>query len=251
MRSGTSLPRRRPDRLPGRGTRRGSGEEFRALAHTVQSYRERKEVERALRSALADRDRVQEELRLSVEREKEARAAEMRDRCKEIFIAILGHDLRKPLNTILTTTRLMAMRGELCSESKKPLERVVGSGERMERMIEQVLDLTSASLGGGIVIRKRRQDLVQLATKIVNEVRSGRVAATEFRTHGSCEACVDEDRFEQVVSNLLDNVVKHGAPQTPIRVALTETGATVSLTVEVYSNVLGGTRASASFPKND
>jgi signal transduction histidine kinase len=291
------------DGLEDSASRMGDVSRLRQHALRLEAeVRQRKELEMALRSALADRDRVQEELRLAVEREKEARAqAEMSDRCKEMFIAMLGHDLRNPLNTILTTTRLMAMRGELCGESKKRLERVVGSGERMERMIEQVLDLTSASLGGGIVIRKRRQDLVPLATKIVNDVRGGRAAATEFWTDGSCEACVDEDRFEQVVSNLLDNAVKHGDPQTPIRVALMETGATVSLTVqnygppidpsfmpllfdpikpgkrrrsrsdgvglglyiserivaahggkiEVHSTLLGGTRASASFPKND
>lgn len=207
----------------------------RALA-LENEIRHRNDLEKALRDALAERSRAEEDLRASVEREREARAqAEMSDAFKEMFLGILGHDLRNPLNTILTTTRLMTMRRELPPESQKRLERVVISGERMQRMIEQILDLTGARLGGGIDVQKRMQDLGALALKVVDEFRVASPAfSIEFCTDGPCIASVDGDRFEQVVSNLLGNAVKHGDTQMPIRVALTASDTTVRFAVHNY-----------------
>src|SRR5580700_9377056 len=95
------------------------------------------ETERALREALEEQRRVEQELRATLVEERAARErAETSDAFKEVFLAMLGHDLRNPLNTILTTARLMVMRGELPPESQKRLERVVVSGVRIERMID-------------------------------------------------------------------------------------------------------------------
>jgi signal transduction histidine kinase len=194
----------------------------------------REELEGALREALRERGRVEEELRESVRREREAREqAEASDAFKEVFLGILGHDLRNPLNTVLTTARLMAMRGELAPESHKRLERVVASGERMQRMIEQLLDLTSARLAGGIPIeRNDERELAPLVEKIVDEVRAANPGrAIELLTQGTCRAHVDGDRFEQVVSNLVANAVLHGDPGQPVRVELATRAAAASLSV--------------------
>jgi signal transduction histidine kinase len=205
----------------------------RALESEIQH---RKNLESALRDALAERARAEEQLRGSVEREREARAkAEASDAFKEMFLGILGHDLRNPLNTVLMTARLMTMRRELPPEGQKKLERVVASGERMQRMIEQLLDLTGARLAGGIAVTRTKQDLVPLVSKIVDEIRlANPTRAIEFCPEGACEAYADGDRFEQVVSNLLDNAVKHGDPQKAIRVVVAARGSVASLSVHNY-----------------
>jgi signal transduction histidine kinase len=194
----------------------------------------REELEGALRDALRSRGHVEDELRESVRREREARErAEASDAFKEVFLGILGHDLRNPLNTVLTTVRLMKMRGELAPESVKRLDRVVASGERMQRMIEQLLDLTRARLAGGIPIeRSGEQELAPLVEKIVDEVRTAHPGRPiELLTHGDCRAHVDGDRFEQVASNLVANAVLYGDPHQPVRVELTTRGALASLSV--------------------
>jgi hypothetical protein len=64
----------------------------------------RKELEDALRDALRERGRAEEELRACIKREQDARSrAEASDAFKEMFLGILGHDLRNPLNTIMAT----------------------------------------------------------------------------------------------------------------------------------------------------
>ncbi|MBX3219334.1 MAG: MEDS domain-containing protein [Labilithrix sp.] len=183
----------------------------------------RRGLEAALREALRDRSRVEAELRESVTRERDARAtAEENDRFKEQFLAILGHDLRNPLNTILTTTRLMVMRGELAPESTARLDRVIANGVRMQRMIEQILDVTSDRLSGGIpIVREPGQDIAAVTSRVVTDARLAHPAArVEQRIDGACTAVVDAERLEQVLRTIVGNAIAHGETDTPVRVCV-------------------------------
>jgi signal transduction histidine kinase len=196
----------------------------------------RKTLEDALRHALRERSRVEEELRAAVKREQEARArAEASDAFKEMFLGILGHDLRNPLNTVLMTARVMQLRGEVPPESQKRLERVIVSGVRMQRMIEQLLDVTRARLAEGIPVeRGEERELGPLVRKIVDEVRAGNPGRIIEFDADSCTARVDADRLEQVISNLLGNAVTHGNGGKPIRVQVTARGPLASIGVHNY-----------------
>jgi len=183
--------------------------------------RQRKAIESALREVLERREQVKAALRASLEREQEARAqTQASDAFKAVFMDILGHDLRNPLNAILTTARLMTLRGELLPESQKRVDRVVSSGVRMQRMIEQILDMARDRLTTGIAVsRTAPRDLVPLIAKIVEETRlSHPEQRIELRSEGRCFASVDADRFEQVVANLLLNAATHGDRRRPILV---------------------------------
>jgi PAS domain S-box-containing protein len=132
---------------------------------------------------------------------------------KEKFVGILGHDLRDPLQTVLATARLLASRPDTSAELRKRLDRIETSGVRMQRMIEQLLDLTRARLAGGIPVELTPApvDLGPLVTKIVDEVRGAQPqVAIEVVVQGDCAARIDPDRFEQVISNLVGNAVTHG-----------------------------------------
>lgn len=198
--------------------------------------RHRRGLEAALRKALHDRSRVEAELRDSVCREREARTkAEQNDAFKEQFIAILGHDLRNPLNTILTTARLMIMRGELAADSSRRLDRVVVSGVRMQRMIEQILDVTSDRLDDGIHIAvDPAQDVAALAATVVDEARAANPRSTiELVVDGPCTATADGQRIEQVLRTLVGNALAHGDASRPVRVLVA--GRADTLSVEVHN----------------
>ncbi|OJY21841.1 MAG: hypothetical protein BGO98_03225 [Myxococcales bacterium 68-20] len=213
-------------------TREGALEEHVRSLETELHHRKGLEV--ALREALRDRSRVEAALRESVARERNARAlAEENDRFKEQFLAVLGHDLRNPLNTILTTTRLMVMRTELSQESNRRLDRVISSGVRMQRMIEQILDVTSDRLSGGIpIMREPAHDVASLAAKVVAEVRLAHPTRhIELLVDGACLASIDPERIEQVLRTLVANAVAHGAVEFPVRVMVTASARMVRLEV--------------------
>jgi signal transduction histidine kinase len=182
---------------------------------------QRKSLETALRDALRERASAEEALGQALTREREARSlAQASSAFKEVFLGVLGHDLRNPLNTVLATARIMQMRDEVKPEASKRLERIVSSSTRMARMIDQILDVTRARLAGGIPLREKLdQALGPLVTKIVDEIRAVHpMRSICLSIEPDCVACVDADRLEQVVSNILGNAVTHGDPAQAVTV---------------------------------
>jgi signal transduction histidine kinase len=89
----------------------------------------------------------------------------------EMFVGILSHDLRSPLSAIVGGTKLLG--AEVRDEkSARVLSLVVSNGERMGRMIDQLLDFTRARLGEGIPLVRDTTDLSDLARQAVEEARA-------------------------------------------------------------------------------
>src|SRR5436190_912274 len=156
------------------------------------------------------------------------------DDFREMFLGILGHDLRNPLSTILMTSRLLAVLPDTPDAITRKLARVTSSGVRMQRMIEQLLDLTRARLTDGIPVQipPEALDLSPIVARIVDEIRAANPArAIEMSVDGACMVPVDADRLEQVVSNLLGNAVAHGDTDRPIEVVLQSRPDAVSIAV--------------------
>jgi signal transduction histidine kinase len=207
-----------------------------ALEHELEH---RRQVEKVLREALRERARVEEDLRVAVERERTARAqAEASDAYKEMFLGILGHDLRNPLNTLLTTARLLSMKPDLSSDEAKKLSRMVSSGKRMETMIRQLLDVTRARLADGIPLELGEpHDVAAVVSRIVDELSAASPGRNiVFRREGPCMAVIDTDRMEQAISNLVGNALEHGTPERPITVALRDLGDAVAIDVHNHGD---------------
>src|SRR5262245_49150217 len=142
----------------------------RALAAEIAR---RKQVELELRDTVRD-------LRRSVAAEQE-RAAESRQladdlsetiRVNELFVGVLAHDLRAPLAAIMTAAQLIKVREAAKPDARntKAVGRVLTSGERMSRMIEQLLDFTRLRVGGGIAIEPKDADIASLVRQVVEEL---------------------------------------------------------------------------------
>ncbi|MBA3539683.1 MAG: MEDS domain-containing protein [Deltaproteobacteria bacterium] len=203
----------------------------RARLHDTES-RLRKELEESLR----EQQRVEQALRVSLDREQEARSqAEASAAYKEIFLGIIGHDLRNPLNAILLTAEMMVHRSMLSDVSRACIERVAVSGRRMKRMVDQLLEMTRARLVEGIAVVRREQHLVPIVAKIVDELRAAHPHhQLELGGDAACWAWVDGDRFEQVISNLVGNAIAHGDPAQPITVVVRQQANDASVCVHNF-----------------
>jgi signal transduction histidine kinase len=148
-------------------------------------------------------------------RQQQQLARELRERTEtlrlnEMFIAMLGHDLRAPLNTIALSGRLLqAGAGET---SKAPVERIVRNAGLMNRMIGDILDLARSRLGQGLAVQRRETDIGALLDHAVQERRSERPdARIAYARHGDTAGRWDADRITQLANNLLVNALTHGA----------------------------------------
>jgi signal transduction histidine kinase len=141
-------------------------------------------------------------------------------RLNEELIAVVGHDLRNPLDVILMTAELLRESGE-DPKVLKSAQRLLKSGTRMRQIIEELLDMSRARLGGGIPIQRRNVDLLAIAKTAVAEAEASHPGRPiELRSQGDMQGQWDGSRLEQVLSNLLGNALRHGSTDGPIVVAL-------------------------------
>jgi signal transduction histidine kinase len=153
-------------------------------------------------------------------------------RLNEMFSAALGHDLRNPLSAILASAATLR-RTVRDDDTRGIVRNIEESGWRMKRMIDDILDLSRARLGGGITVRPQATELGQIVSRVVGECRAVfPERSVEVTAEGDLRGVWDPDRLSQVVSNLIGNALQHGANGEPIRVSLDGTRAeTVSLVV--------------------
>jgi signal transduction histidine kinase len=166
-------------------------------------------------------------------RERERLNAELRDtlRLNEMFYAALGHDLRNPLSAIMTGAAVL-IRRTADEKTMSVGNRILSSGARMGRMIEQLLDLARARLGGGIPLAPEFVDLRALAERVVSELQALESTRTiEVETTGELTGKWDEPRLAQVLSNLLGNALQHGDPNTNISLRIDGGAETVVIRV--------------------
>ena len=182
-------------------------------------------VTRDLTERRRTRDELATEARRRLEAESETRFAEM-------FVGILGHDLRNPLNAISMAVNLMKRKG---TGDLPRLDRILSSAERMSNMVTQLLDLTRSRLAGGIPIERKPTDLVAVTAGIVDELRLGHPGRdVRLEEAGQIYGSWDPDRLAQVVSNLVGNALQHGDPSKPITVRLVAAADAVQLAVHSF-----------------
>lgn len=142
-------------------------------------------------------------------------------RLNELFTGVLGHDLRNPLGAILMAAQLILRREEDQKDEKviRPARRILSSGERMARMIDQLLDFTRLRVGQGIPIARSTMDLGALCRVVVDElVGATPDHAITLDLKGELVGSWDPDRLAQVVSNLVANAIEHGRPNAPVHI---------------------------------
>jgi PAS domain S-box-containing protein len=143
-------------------------------------------------------------------------------RYNELFAGALAHDLKTPLSAMITAAQLALMwqEGE-GDRTAKPLARIVTSGQRMNRMIDQLLDLTRARVGGGFQIQPRDANLAELCRQTIDELDLAFPDwQIDMQTFGNPHGSWDSDRLQQILSNLIANAGQHGDLAAGIQVVL-------------------------------
>jgi signal transduction histidine kinase len=138
---------------------------------------------------------------------------------REQFIAILGHDLRNPLQAISIGSDLLERKLEH-SELRMHASRISTNARRMALLIDDVLDFARGRLGGGIGLELTEIDDVNTGlTTVVQELEDGqpgrRILANIRVTR---PVRCDLGRLQQVASNLLGNALTHGDPDIAVQI---------------------------------
>jgi len=146
------------------------------------------------------------------------RGAEQRerlDRSRAELVSTVAHELRSPLTSVKGfTATLLNKWGRFTDDQKRVmLETVNADADRVTRLITELLDVSRIE-SGRLEVHRQLVDLPDRARKII----AGRVAAGEsedrFRLEvhsGMPETWLDADKIDQILCNLAENAVRHGA----------------------------------------
>jgi len=153
---------------------------------------------------------------------------------RERFVAMLSHDLRTPLQSVVLGAQALLFVGDTYDDrARRALGRIADNGQRMSRMIEDLLDFTRTRQGT-MPLRPAPTDVAVLAEHIVEEfagLSPGRLI--HVHAEGDTWGTWDTDRLAQVLSNLIGNAVTHGSALAPIH--LTVRGQAETVTINVHN----------------
>jgi signal transduction histidine kinase len=159
---------------------------------------------------------VAERVAIAIERAQVHEELIQLDQLKLNFVAIASHELRTPATAVYGVLKTLVDRGpKLGEELREELLRVgVEQGERLRRLLEELLDLSRLDARA---INVEPRPVVLKA--VLSDVVHGALAVTdsiELEIPDDLAAVVDPLVLERVVSNLVANAVRYGAP--PIRI---------------------------------
>lgn len=150
------------------------------------------------------------------------------------ILAIVGHDIRDPLNTIQLAARRLEGLAEPGGVAHKTAAMVLRGAGRIQHIVGDLLDLSREREGAGIPIEPKPTDLRAVCRQIIDELQTiARDRCITFDCDVDGAGAWDEHRILQAVSNLTSNAVRHGTPGSPVRVRLT--GDERSIAVEVHN----------------
>lgn len=160
------------------------------------------------------------------------------ERMKDEFLATVSHELRTPLTSLLGAIGLLAggAAGVLPPKALSLAEMARRNGERLGRLIDDILDLTRLE-GDRLVLHMRALALPPLLDEALaahqGYAQRARVRLVLQPGSGAPLPAVrlDADRFAQVMANLLSNAIKHSPAEGAVRVIVQPQGDGVAVTV--------------------
>lgn len=155
-------------------------------------------------------------------------------RLNELFTGILGHDLRNPLQSMLTAAEILIRRAP-DPKFGATAGRIITSGTRMNRMIEQLLDFTRIRAAGAPPIERTPTDLAAVWRQAAEELALKGEGRVQFDHYGDPVGLWDPDRLAQVASNMLGNALRHGTAESPVAVEVDGTDP-VDVLVHVHNS---------------
>ena len=149
------------------------------------------------------------------------RYAKMLREAQNLFLAILGHDVRTPLGAISMGAQVLMQDQTLPSKVSKVALRIFNSSKRMDAIVRDLLDFSTTHLGDGIPVEPHTVDLAEIGHGVVEEARTFHPdRRIDLVVEGDLTGDWDGARMSQAFSNLITNAVQHGKPETPVKVAM-------------------------------
>jgi len=175
-----------------------------ARAQAVEAERRREEADRALAELAAlsrERDRMQAEM-------VEAEAVRRSDELKTALLRSISHDLRTPLTSMIASGAALGSASPTDEERAELSGVIVAEGERLSRLVENLLDMSRLEAGKAEPHREQVDvtEVLDAAREAVAQPERVRLAVTSDLPTVHADAA----QLERAFANLLENAIRHG-----------------------------------------
>ena len=167
--------------------------------------------------------------------ESTAAYAEQVDHSRDLFLAILGHDLRAPLQAVSMSTELLLRKATLEGDALTCAINIKRGARHMAVMVSDLLELVRSRLGKSLPIEPKPMDLADAAHAAIAEACAGNPECDPIvRVVGDTRGVWDAGRLDQLLQNLIGNALQHGLNKRDVTVTVTGEPDSVRLTVHNF-----------------
>ena len=152
------------------------------------------------------------------------------DRERSDLVATVAHELRSPLTGVKGFVQALLNRWDKLSDDQRKLmlETVNADADRLARLIAELLDVARIDTGR-LQLYPRETSAEVLVRRVVDSIEAGTAREISLEVQDDLpEVFADPDKLTQVVTNLVENAVRHGQGQVCVRLATSEPSASGS-----------------------
>ncbi|MEB0046483.1 MULTISPECIES: HAMP domain-containing sensor histidine kinase [unclassified Pseudomonas] len=164
--------------------------------------------------------------------ESTAAYADQVNRSRDIFLAILGHDLRAPLQAVSMSTEMLLRKAGLEGDALTWTHQIKLGARHMAVMVNDLLELVRSRLGKTLPVEPAPMDLAEAAREAVAQARAGHPECLlRLSVEGDTRGRWDASRLDQMLQNLIGNALQHGSNQCEVCLTLQGEPDSVRLTI--------------------
>jgi PAS domain S-box-containing protein len=159
------------------------------------------------------------------------------DRERSDLVATVAHELRSPLTGVKGFVQALLNRWDKLNDEQKKLmlTTVNADADRLSRLIAELLDVARIDTGR-LSLYPRPVEATMLVQRVVDSVQAGTARRIDYAKPADFPLIsADPDKFTQVITNLVENAVRHGDGTVTVTTEVRphdETHAMVSITVD-------------------
>ena len=224
--------------------RQGAQHQAAAAHRELQASQQRRDSS-DLRAATAEADLLAtQQQRDSANNERDAGRSSIaalleEKRVRERVVALLSHDLRSPLASILVNTERLQRKPGDAQLAGCVVPRILRATKRIDQMIQDMLDVSRLRAGQAVPLVLTSCDLVQVAAEAHEDYASTHGSRIRLESPERAPGSWDSGSLRRVIDNLVGNAIKYGAKDSDITIAVEDLAGTVRVSVHNFGHPLG------------
>jgi signal transduction histidine kinase len=156
------------------------------------------------------------------------------DRERSDLVAMVAHELRSPLTGVKGFVQALLNRWDKLTDDQRKLmlTTVNADADRLARLIAELLDVARIDTDR-LQLYPRESSAEVLVARVVDSIEAGTAREIRLEVEEALpEVFADPDKFTQVVTNLVENAIRHGQGQVSVRLAASDALPGVRITVD-------------------